>query len=150
MRSTTRRAFLGVTRMNRAWALASIADPSLPRASCSACSAATAAAVFLDMATERPRRRELAELVPHHGVGDEYRDVLAAVVHGDRVTDHVRHDHGAPRPRLDDVLGALLVLDVHLLDQVVVHEGALLKATWHDERLLPFLLAATTDNQPVA
>src|SRR5690606_7235798 len=48
------------------------------------------------------------------------------------------------------VLGALLVLGFHLLHQVVVHERALLKATWHDERLLPLLLAATTDDQPVA
>src|SRR5258708_2771543 len=128
MRSTTRRAFLGVTRMNRAWALASIAVPSLLRL---LRSAATAAAVFLDVAAERPRRGELPELVSHHGVGHEDRHVLAAVVHGDRVTDHVGHDHGAPGPRLDDGLGALLILGVHLLLKVVVHEGALLEATWH-------------------
>src|SRR5262245_744586 len=104
MRSTTRRAFLGVTRANRAWALASIAVSSL---SILLRSAAATAAVVLDVALERPRRGELPELVADHGFGDEHRNVLAAVVHGDRVTDHVRHDHGTPRPRLDDVLGAL-------------------------------------------
>src|SRR5690606_37985180 len=90
-----------------------------------------AAAVFLDVAAEGPRRRELSELVADHRLGDEHRDVLAAVVHGDRVPEHVGNDHGAPRPRLDDVLGALLVLHRHLLGQVVVDERALLKATWH-------------------
>ena len=52
--------------------------------------------VFFDMAAERPRRRELPELVPHHQLGDEHRDVLAAVVHRDGVTKHRRDDHGSP------------------------------------------------------
>src|SRR5690606_22610958 len=101
-----------------------------------------ATAVFLDVAAESTRGSELAELVADHRLGDEDRDVLAAVVHGDRVPDHLRDDHGAARPRLDDVLGALLVLVLHLLQQVVVHEGALLKATWHQTCSLPLLLAA--------
>src|SRR5689334_17596428 len=117
MRSTTRRAFLGVTRAYRAWALASIAVSSL---SILLGSAPPAAAVFLDVALEGPSRGELPQLVTDHGLGDEHGNVLAAVVHGDRVTEHVGHDHGATRPRLDDVLGALLVLRVHLFDQVVV------------------------------
>src|SRR3954463_5889545 len=121
MRSTTRRAFLGVTRAYRAWALASIAVSSLLYL-LRFRSASAAAAVFLDVALERPRRGELPELVTDHGLGDEHRNVLAAVVHGDRVPEHVGNDHGAPRPRLDDVLGALLVLHVHLLLKVVVHE----------------------------
>src|SRR5690606_19817004 len=74
---------------------------------------------------------ELSKLVTDHRLGDEDRYVLAAVVDGDRVTDHVGHDHGATRPRLDDVLGALLVLGNHLLHQVVVHKGTLFKTTWH-------------------
>src|SRR3712207_7110717 len=35
------------------------------------------------------------------------------------------------RPGADHVLGALLVLGVHLLEQVVVDERALLQAAWH-------------------
>ena len=41
---------------------------------------------------EDARRRELAELVPDHVLGDEHRDVRLAVVDADRVTDHLRHD----------------------------------------------------------
>ena len=50
---------------------------------------------------EGARRRELAELVADHVLGDQHRDVLAAVVHGDRQTDHVGNDHRAARPGLD-------------------------------------------------
>src|SRR5512142_3113089 len=68
IRSTTRRAFRGVTRTYRAIALAA----------------------------ESPRGRELAELVTHHRLGDEHRDVLPAVMHGDRVAQHGRDDHRTP------------------------------------------------------
>src|SRR5579875_1096223 len=91
------------------------------------------------MAAEGPRGRELAELVPHHRLGDEHRDVLAAVVDGDGVTQHRRNDHRPPGPRLDYGLGALLVLRVHLLHQMVVDEGPLLQATRH-LRLAPYRL----------
>src|SRR4051794_18370834 len=97
----------------------------------SALSAPAGPAVVLDVPTEGAGGRELAELVPDHGLGHEHRDVLAAVVHGDRVPEHVGDDRRAPRPGADDVLGALLVLHVHLLEQVVVDEGALLQAAWH-------------------
>src|SRR6201986_1134163 len=137
IRSTTRRAFIGVTRTYRALALASIGVSLFSGLS-------PAAPVILDVATEGPRGRELAELVAHHRLGDEHRDVLAAVVNCDRVTQHRRHDHGPPGPRLDNCLGALFVLHVHLLHQVVVDEGSLLKATRHRRLLLPLVLAAAT------
>src|SRR5580693_3617488 len=143
IRSTTRRAFRGVTRTYRALALASIVR------SLSGLSPATP--VVLDMAAECPRGRKLAELMPHHRLRDEHGDVLAAVVHRDRVPEHRRDDHGAPGPRLDYGLGALVVLRVHLLHQVVVDEGPLLKATRHERLLLPLVLAAATaaGDQPV-
>src|SRR5205085_743372 len=40
-------------------------------------------------------------------------------------------DRRAPRPGADHVLGALVVLRVHLAEQVVVDERALLQAAWH-------------------
>src|ERR1700677_1708026 len=120
IRSTTRRAFFGVS-------------PAAP--------------VILDMAAERPRGRELAELVPNHRLGDEDRDVLAAVVHRNGVTEHRRDDHRPPRPGLDYSLGALVVLHVHLLHQVVVDEGPLLQATRHLGCSLPLVLAAATADQ---
>src|SRR4029077_9991612 len=74
---------------------------------------------------------ELAELVPDHRLRDEHRHVLAAVVHRDRVPDHVRHDRGTARPGTHDLLLALLVHVVDLLRQVLVDEGAFLHAAGH-------------------
>src|SRR3546814_19345243 len=71
------------------------------------------------------------QLVADHRLGDVHRDVLAAVVHGDGVAHHLRDDRGAAAPGLDDLLLALLVEDVHLLEKVVVDEGALLQAAGH-------------------
>src|SRR3546814_7085627 len=76
-------------------------------------------------------RGELTQLVADHRLGDVHRDVLAAVVHGDGVAHHLRDDRGAAAPGLDDLLLALLVEDVHLLEKVVVDEGALLQAAGH-------------------
>src|SRR5436190_10221230 len=76
-------------------------------------------------------RGELTELVADHGLGDIDGHVLAAVVDGDGVADHVGDDRRAPRPRLDD---ALLVPGVELVDlfeQVLVDERALLQAARH-------------------
>src|SRR5262249_38508992 len=87
------------------------------------------------------------ELVPDHRLGDEHRDVLAAVVHREGVPDEVGDDGRTPRPGLDDLLGVLLVLDVDLLEQMVVDERTLFQAAWH-RLLLPVLLAgapATND-----
>src|ERR1700728_1078786 len=97
IRSTTRRAFIGVMRTYRALALASIGV--FPSSGLS-----PAAPVILDMAAEGPRGCELAELVSDHRLGDEHRDVLAAVVHRNGVTQHRRNDHRSPGPRLDNCL----------------------------------------------
>src|SRR5205085_7881661 len=47
---------------------------------------------------EGARRCELAELVTDHRLGDVHRDVLAPVVHGDGVADHLGDDRAAARP----------------------------------------------------
>src|SRR3954452_6332104 len=104
-----------------------------------------------DVPTEGPGRGELAELVAHHRLGHEDRHMLAAVVYGDGVAEHGWHDHRATGPGLDDVLGALVVLGVHLLHQVVVHEGALLQAARHRSVLLaPLGRFAATDDEAIA
>src|SRR5690348_6869472 len=84
---------------------------------------------------ERAGGRELAELVADHRLADVDGHVLAAVVHRERVTDHVGRDGRATRPRLDDLAFPGRVLRVHLLLQVVVDERALLQTAWHS--LLP-------------
>src|SRR6476646_5050589 len=105
--------------------------------------AAATLLVVLLVTLERAGRSELTELVSDHRLGHEHRHVLAAVVHGERVAEHVGHDHRAARPGLDDVLGARVVLDIHLLLKVVVDEGARLEAARHFQRLLSALLAST-------
>src|SRR5206468_3556259 len=68
-----------------------------------------------------------------------------------RVAQHVRDDHRAPGPRLDDVVSALLVLNVHLLLQVIVHEGTLLETARHLDLLLALLVRlAAADDELVA
>ena len=49
-------------------------------------------------------RRELAELVTDHVLGDEHGDELPAVVHGERQADRIRRDRASARPGLDDLL----------------------------------------------
>ena len=72
------------------------------------------------VALEDARLRKLAELVADHLVRHVDRNVLLAVVHGDRQADEVGQDRGATRPGLD----RLLVLDrhrlIHLRDQVMI------------------------------
>src|SRR5687767_2618575 len=103
---------MGVTRTNRAVARATgascpnweVIEISLYLVS-RALSAPAGPAVVLDVPTERARGRELAELVPDHRLGHEDRDVLATVVHGQRVAEHVGDDRRATRPGADHVLG---------------------------------------------
>src|SRR5690625_2254664 len=51
-------------------------------------------------------RGEFTEFVADHRLGDEHRDVLAAVVHGEGVAQEVGGDHRPTGPGLDDVVGA--------------------------------------------
>src|SRR4051812_32127522 len=75
--------------------------------------------------------RELAQLVADHRLGDVDGHVLAAVVDGDGVTDHVGDDRRATRPRLDHPLLVAGVEVVDLLQQVVVDERPLLQTARH-------------------
>src|SRR3954454_2369050 len=86
---------------------------------------------------ERARRRELTELVPDHRLRHEHRHVLAAVVHGDRVPDHVGNDRRATRPRAHHVLLVLLVHRLDLLHEMAVDERSLLERPRHLAAPLP-------------
>src|SRR5947209_2245231 len=86
-RSTTRRTFCGDAFRYLNVAVASIAILLFRgRRRCRFC-------CLLDLlaavAPERAGERELAELVPDHVLGDVHRHELAAVVHGQRVADHL-------------------------------------------------------------
>src|SRR5262245_57993248 len=91
-RSIARRAFGGEMRTYLTVALASTSLPHRGR---------TLAA---RVRTERPRRRELAELVSDHRLRHVHGHVLAPVVDRDRVADHLRHDRRAARPGPNDLL----------------------------------------------
>jgi len=74
------------------------------------------------MTLEGPRERKFAQLVANHLVGDVDRNVLLAVVHGNRQSDEFRKDHRATRPGLDGFLVLVGHRLVGLLGQVVVDE----------------------------
>jgi hypothetical protein len=76
---------------------------------------------------EGARRGELAELVTHHVLGDEHRNVLASVVHGNREPHHLRHHHRAARPGLDGLAIVLGGGRLHLLGEVQIDERAFLQ-----------------------
>src|SRR3954452_21952659 len=98
-RSMTRRHFIGVMRTWRAVARAAFGGRCRVLFS-----ATTRPPIVLDGPTEGAGGCELAELVADHRLGHEDRDVLAAVVHGQRVAEHVGDDRRAARPGLDHVL----------------------------------------------
>src|SRR5689334_11410959 len=77
------------------------------------------------VALERAGRRKLAELVTDHVLADQHGHVLAAVVNGDRETDHFRHNHRAARPGLDRLAVVLGRRGLHLLREVQVDERTL-------------------------
>src|SRR6476646_6128551 len=99
------------------------------------------------VAAERPRRGELAELVPDHLLGHEDRHVLAPVVDRDRVADHLWEDRRGARPGADH---PLLPGGVHRLDpgeEPLLDERPLLRRPAH---LAPLLAAApAADDQLV-
>src|ERR1051326_1940244 len=92
------------------------------------------------MAVERARRRELAELVADHFLGDHHRDVLLAVVDAEREPDELRQNGRAPRPDADHLVTAGVACGVHLFHQVAVEERAFPDRTRHRLYLLLFLL----------
>src|SRR5688500_1519924 len=71
----------------------------------------------LAVATEGARRRELTQAVADHVLGDVDRDVLLAVVDGDRVAYEVGEDDARARPRLEHLLLVLLVHRLHAIEQ---------------------------------
>src|SRR6266849_5578914 len=98
------------------------------------------------VALEHARQGEFAQLVPHHVFRDVHRDVLLAVVDGDRQSDEIRQDGGAPRPGLDRALVARRTRRVDFFHQVVVHEGTLLDRASHGLALVSFLVPELNDH----
>src|SRR5699024_10118556 len=104
-------------------------------------SAAATLAIVLFVATERPCRCALAELVSDHRLSDEDGDMLASVVYRDGASQEVWAAHRPATPCFADLLPVLLVLTSHLLVEVFVDERTLLEATRHKSVLQSALLA---------
>ena len=98
------------------------------------------------MGAEGAGRGELAELVADHRLGDEDGHVLAAVVDGDRVADHLREDGRAARPGLDHLLGARGVHRLDARQQALLHVRALLRRASHGLTSLLLAAPATADD----
>src|SRR3954451_6170765 len=83
------------------------------------------------MALEEPRQRELAQLMPDHVFRDIDRHMAAAIMHADRVADHLREDGGVTRPGLEYPLGAGAVHRLHPREQALVYVWTLFGRTAH-------------------
>jgi hypothetical protein len=84
-----------------------------------------------------PRRRELAELVADHLLGDEHRHVLAAVVDGDRVPDHL----GKIVEVRDQVRTIRLLPDVFISSIRFIRRSSTKGPSWTICSSLPLVLA---------
>src|ERR1700722_1826882 len=78
-----------------------------------------------------PRRRKFTQLVSDHLLGDVHRNELLAVVHRQRVPDHVRQNRRTARPGLQNFLFVAGVQAFHLLTQVAIDERSLLQRARH-------------------
>src|ERR1035437_7820400 len=138
IRSTTKRAFCGETRTCLASALTAIVASSSARSLCRLGRLFGLRLVSLEGA----RGGELAQLVAHHVLRDEHRDVLPAVVHGDGVPDELRKHGGAPRPGPQHFLFVLGGHVGHLLDQVAIRERPFFERSAHVSLLRPICSAS--------
>src|SRR5690606_5155801 len=105
--SATRRAFCGEMRAmpSTAVRLRTSERACLAFVALSIVRSLPARLLVAAMTLEGPGDGELAELVAHHVLVDQHRNVVAAVVDGDREAHHLRQDHRAARPGLDRLLG---------------------------------------------
>src|SRR5205814_9694363 len=121
-RSATRRPCWAERRTARSVAVVSIVGSLLLRSR----GRRSGGLLVRRVALEGTRHRELAELVPDHVLRHVDRDVLLAVVHGDREPDEIGRDRRAARPGLDRLLVVDRARGFHLLLQMAVDERALL------------------------
>lgn len=89
-----------------------------------------------------PRRGEFTKLVTNHRFGNEHRNMLLAVVHTDRVANHLWENRGGPGPGADH---GFLSCFIHLLDTLeesLFNERSLLARP--TQRALPYLASLST------
>src|SRR4051812_27518542 len=83
------------------------------------------------VAAERAGKRELAQLVPDHVLGDEHGDEGLPVMHRDGLPHELGGNHRAAAPGLDGRLLGARARFLHLLQKVAVHERAFFLRSRH-------------------
>src|SRR6266478_8547156 len=137
IRFSTSRAFCGETRMYRASARNSIVPSPRPlclrrrwrRRRYGSRSAGYARRFscnlgrrFHRVPLELPGKAEFTQLMPHHVLGHIYRNEFPSVMHGNRMSHHLRNNRRAPRPRPQHFLLVARIHGSHLRRQVRIHE----------------------------
>src|ERR1035438_7791385 len=130
MRSTTRRAFCGEIRMYLASAF-TIWSASMLSSLCCRLGGLLGCSRLHRMAPKSPRRRKLAQLVPHHVLRDVHRDELLAVVHRNGLPHEFGKYGRAPRPRAQHLLLVGRHHNRDLAFQVGVGKRSLLDGSAH-------------------
>src|SRR5574340_526576 len=77
-----------------------------------------------DVALEGTRQRKLAQLVPDHVLGHEYRNMLTTVMHRNRQADEIGQHGGTARPGLDRALVIGAADGFNFFQQMPVDKGA--------------------------
>src|ERR1700675_263364 len=132
IRSSTSRAFCGETRMYRASARNSIVASPLRlwrRRRYGSGSAGYARRFGCDFGRRFHRvpleltgKAEFAQLVSHHVLSHIYRNEFPSVVHGNRMSHHLRDNRRAPRPCAQHLLLVARIHGSHFRRQVRIHE----------------------------
>ena len=78
------------------------------------------------MPAKGPCWGKLPQLMPDHILANVYGDEFLSVMDRQRVPHEFRENDGPPRPSLDDLSVLGLTGGLHLLEKVVVSEGAFL------------------------
>src|SRR5690242_20063382 len=118
----TRLSLRGLVRIARRKAEASVS--SSRRSAEGLLMSGSPRALVAGVAVERAGRRELAEFVADHVLGQQHRDELVAVVDAEGQPDKLRKDRRAPRPRADHLVAPRAPRLLGLLQQIAVDERA--------------------------
>src|SRR5215467_2794101 len=128
--AATRSSLRGLTRTVRSTALASL-SASRRGADGLLIELLLGHLLVARVGAEGARRRELAELVTHHFLGDVHRDELLAVVDAEGQSDELRQDRRTTRPGLDHLVAHGTARLLGLLDQAALDERAFPDGTCH-------------------
>src|SRR5205085_8020662 len=74
---------------------------------------------------EGPRRRELAELVPDHVLGDQHRDEFVPVIDAEGEPDKLREDRRPARPGADYLIASGAARRLRLFEEIAVDKRPL-------------------------